>query len=190
MQFKIPLLLFIAVSLIACKSTPEYKDSSISPVAQKGFSLSLSDQEEWAVVKKTPYKIVMTKSGVAYDDRYKIQALVVKLPKFKNDQDFLEFVTKRMRKSHQQKGVRVVEAEAKFVKRDKSKCVQYSSKRQYPGKSKPVMLEVVSFTCRHPERNNAGVYLAYSKKYSKGNRDRYLGKNARGIFKQMELAAF
>lgn len=193
MQFKTLFLIFSAVSLIACSSTsksPQSQQEKYTEAEQKGFSLSFPDQEKWAVVKQTPYKVVMTKPGLAYDDRYTLQVLVVKLPKFNADEDFMTFVTKRMKKSQKQSGMQVVEQNAQFVEKENKQCVQYNIKKEYSGKSKPIMLETVSFTCRHPEKGNAGVYLAYSKKYSTGNNDESININASDIFSRMELAAF
>lgn len=191
MQFKTLFLVFSAVSLFACSSSPELKVQA-EPVAshsmQKGFSLSFPDQNEWTVINDNTYKIIMTKSGQAEKDRYMIQALVVKLPKFDNDEAFMNFITSKMEKSQSQSGTKVSEENVQFVEGKINKCVQYSSKEQRSKKSE--MLEVVSFTCRHPDRENAGVYLAYSKKYSQGNGDKNLGAKAAGLFNQMELVAF
>jgi hypothetical protein len=190
MHFKAFLLLFSAASLFACSSTPESQQLSFKPVEQKGFSLSLPDQEKWAVVKKTPYIVEMASLGKAYDDRYTIQVLVIKLPKFKRDKDFMKFVTKRMKKSQKKSGVKIIDQHAQFIDRENKKCVQYNSKKQFSGKTKPVLLETASFTCRHPDRENAGIYLAYSKKYSQGNDDKFFNDNASDIFNHMKIAMF
>ena len=195
MHLKTLLILFSAVSLIACSSTPKpmaqaAPNSSAMGSIQKGFSLSFPTQNEWAVVKNDPYKMVMTKQGLAKDERYTIQALVVKLPKFKSDEDFMKFITNRMEQSQKQSGVKVIEQHAEFVEGQDNKCVQYNSKEEYPGKSKSMVLEVVNFTCRHTDKENAGVYLAYSKKYPEGSDDKNFSLNAQGIFSYMELAAF
>ena len=155
---------------------------------QKGFSLSFPDQNEWTVVKDNPYKIVMTKPGQGKNDRYMIQALVVKLPKFNSDEDFMDFITNRMKKSQKQSGTNVTEENVQFVEGQNNKCVQYKSKEQRSSKAE--MLEVISFTCRHPDREKAGVYLAYSKKYSQGNDDKNFAVKAAGLFSHMELVAF
>lgn len=193
MQFKTLFLIFSVVSLVACSSTSELQQSEqakLSPAKQKGFSLSFPDQDKWAVVKKSKYKVAMTKPGLAYDDRYVLQVLVVELPRFNGDEDFMAFVTTRMKESQEQSGAKVVEQHAQFVEKENKKCVQYNIKKKHSGKLKPVMLETVSFTCRHPDRGNAGVYLAYSKKYSLGNNDESFNVNASDIFSHMELAAF
>ncbi len=156
----------------------------------KGFSLSLPDQEEWTIVKNTPYKVIMTKQGLAGDERYTIQALVVKLPNFKSDEDFMNFISKRMKKSQKKSKVKVLEQNVQLVDGQDSKCVQYNSKEQYQGKSKPIMLEIANFTCRHINKENAGVYLAYSKKYPQGNDDNNFGANAAELFSHMALIEF
>ena len=191
MQFKSLFLLFSAVSLFACSTSPKLKvqeEPVMSHGMQKGFSLSFPNQNEWTVIKDKPYKIVMTKSDLDKKDRYMIQALVVKLPNFDSDKDFMDYITNRMKKSQKQSGVKVSEEHVQFVEGKINKCVQYNSKEQ--GLNKSEMLEVVSFTCRHPERKYAGVYLAYSKKYSPGHGDKNFGMNAAGLFSHMELIAF
>lgn len=201
MQFKTLFLIFSTVSLIACSSTPQPKSqvqvtpeilqqSHSAKSAQKGFTLVFPNQDEWTVVKNNPFKIVMTKEGLVKGERYTIQALVVKLPNFSGDIDFMRFIKNRMKKSQKQSKVKVIKQQTQFVEGKSGKCVQYNSLEQHPGKSKPVMLEVASFTCRHTDRENAGVYLAYSKKYSQGHSDRDFNANAAGLFSHMELAAF
>lgn len=198
MQAKVFILLFSAVSLIACSSTQEKQQQSApliqaapEPILiQKGFLLSLPDQEEWRVIKNNTYKVIMTKQGRATNERYTIQALVVKLPDFKSDEDFMTYISNRMEKSQKKSQVEVLEKNVRLIDGQDSKCVQYNSKEQYPGKSKPVLLEIANFTCRHAGKENAGVYLAYSKKYSEGNEDKNFGKIAAGLFSHMALAEF
>lgn len=197
MQFKTLILLFSAISLFACSSTQKMQKQespiqvgSMSNFNQKGFSLSIPDQADWKMVKNDAYKVVMTKPGAVNGERYTIQALVVKLPKFNSDKDFVSFITNRMEKSQKKSQVKVIEKNAQLVEGKDTKCVQYNSKEEYSGKSKPVMLEIVNFTCRHTDKENAGVYLAYSKKYSAGNNDKNFAVAAADIFSHMKLAAF
>jgi len=191
MSFKnILLISCVAIFAIGCSTTPEpmasAEQSKLS--GQKGFSLSLPNENEWSVVNDSPHKIVMTKPGQSMNDRYMIQALVVKLPKFNSDKDFMNFIANKMKKSQKQSGAKVTKKHMQFVEGQDAKCVQYNSKEQHSNKI--TMLEVVSFTCRHPDRENAGVYLAYSKKYSKGNDDKNFNENAAGVFSYMALAEF
>jgi len=129
-----------------------------------------------------------TPEPMASAEQSMIQALVVKLPKFNSDKDFMNFIANKMKKSQKQSGAKVTKKHMQFVEGQDAKCVQYNSKEQHSNKI--TMLEVVSFTCRHPDRENAGVYLAYSKKYSKGNDDKNFNENAAGVFSYMALAEF
>jgi len=163
MSFKnILLISCVAIFAIGCSTTPEpmasAEQSKLS--GQKGFSLSLPNENEWSVVNDSPHKIVMTKPVIA----------------------------NKMKKSQKQSGAKVTKKHMQFVEGQDAKCVQYNSKEQHSNKI--TMLEVVSFTCRHPDRENAGVYLAYSKKYSKGNDDKNFNENAAGVFSYMALAEF
>jgi hypothetical protein len=191
MQFKTLFLFFSAVSLFACSSTPQLQSQAAPDmeIVQKGFSLLLPNQDEWKIVKKNEYKVVLSKQGLTNKERYTIQALVVKLPKFMNDQEFMKFVSKRMKKSQQQTDGKVIEQHAQLIDGLNEKCVRYNSKEQYSGKSKPVILETVNFTCRHSDRDYAGVYLAYSKKYFQGYDDKNFAEKAESLFNNMELTA-
>lgn len=198
MQFKTCVLIFSAVSLFACSSTPKpqaqvepiiYQQADDMEVVQKGFSLSFPNQDEWTVVKKEPYKVVMTKPDLTNNGRYTIQALVVKLPTFKDDQDFMKFISSRMKNSQKQSSVKVIEEHAKLVEGENEMCVQYNSKEQHPGKTKPVILEIINFTCRHTEKENVGVYLAYSNKYSQGKDDKNFAVNGVSLFSYMKSSS-
>lgn len=197
MQFKTLFLFFSAISLIACSSTqkiqkqaPADQMAPASNIIQKGFSLSIPDQADWTMVKNESYKIIMTKPGAENNERYTIQAVMVKLPNFNNDEEFMSFITNRMEKSQKKSKVKVIEKNTQFVEGRDTKCVQYNSKEEYAGKSKPIMLEMVNFTCRHTDKHNAGVYLAYSKKYSEGNNDKNFAVAAADIFSHMKLSSF
>lgn len=196
MQFKTLIILTAAATLIACSSTQEKQEPTLiqedsrPTLIQKGFSLLLPDQEEWTVVKNNHYKVIMTKLGSVNGERYTIQALVVKLPNFKSDEDFMRYISNRMEKSQKGSQVEVLEQNVQLVDGQDGKCVQYNSKEQYSGKSKPALLEIANYTCRHTSKENAGVYIAYSKKYTKGNADKNFRTTAAGLFGHMELAEF
>ncbi|MDH5370554.1 MAG: hypothetical protein OEW99_11055 [Gammaproteobacteria bacterium] len=193
MQIRALFLFFSMVSLFACSSAPQLQQQpQVSPdveIVQKGFSLLLPNKDEWKIVKKDEFKVVLSKKGITNQEQYTIQALVVKLPKFVNDQEFMKFVSKRMKKSQQQSDGKVIEQHAQLIDGLSEKCVKYNSKEQYSGKNKPVILETVNFTCRHSDKDYAGVYLAYSKKYFQGYDDKNFAEKAETLFNNLELTA-
>lgn len=189
MQFKnILLLLSTALFVIACSSTktPDADDSASArtDLMQKGFLLSLPEEESWSVVKKGDYKVSLSKQAANGVDRYTIQTLVVNLPTFEDDNQFLAFIENRMATS--QSSSKVTEQNASFFTGDNQVCVQYNSKEERESKNAEVLtLEVVSFTCRHPDNANAGVYIALSKSYAPGTSDEDLTAKAIEIFNRL-----
>jgi len=183
MKFKNILLLSAALLIISCSST-KAPESARNDLIQNGFLLSLPEEDKWTVVKKGDYKVLLSKQGANGRDRYTIQALVVSLPAFENDNQFLEFIENRTAKSR--KNTNVIEHNSKFFTADNGICVQHTSKEKRNSKNSTAsILEVVSFTCRHPENTNAGVYLALSKSYTSGTSDEILIERAIKLFKHL-----
>lgn len=186
MQFKnILLLLSAALFIFACSSTKapvEVTDSASVDLMQKGFLLSLSEADGWSVVKKSDYKVLLSKKGES--GSYTIQALVVSLPVFEDDTQFLEFIKKRMAESS--KKYKVLEHNASMYAGTNEVCVQYTRKEERKSKSaQRLMLEMASFTCRHPENAEAGIYMALSKSYIPGSSNENLAEKAVEIFNSL-----
>lgn len=189
MQLKnILLLLSTALFVIACSSTKTQEaDDSASDrtdLMQKGFLLSLPEEEKWSVAKKGDYMVMLSKQGENGADRYTIQTLVVTLPTFEDDNQFLEFIENRIATS--QKDANVTEHSASFFTGDNQICVQYNSKEKSKNTDGAAQtLEIVSFTCRHPDNANAGVYIALSKSYAPGTSEEDLAAKATEIFNRL-----
>ena len=186
MKFKnLLLLLSSALFVFACSSTkaPEEDVGSASvDLMQKGFLLSLSEADGWSVVKKTDYKVLLSKQNES--GGYTIQTLVVSLPLFEDDTQFLGFIENRMadtRKKH-----KVIEHNTAMYAGSNEICVQYTSKEERKSRSgEPLTLDVVSFTCRHPNNPEAGVYMALSKSYAPGSSDENMLETATELFNRL-----
>ncbi len=198
MLFKNILLLVCSVFIaIGCASTPEpitmtsAVESNIS--VQKGFSLSFAEQKEWTVTEESPYKIVLSKQSSNNNERYTIQALVVKLPSFKDDDDFLNFIEKSMNKNRDKSNLKVIEQQINFASGQGEKCVRYNSKEEplvKSKKTKSLILGMVNYTCRHPDKENTGIYIAFSKKSYAENADENLIAQAENIFRGLTFSDF
>lgn len=179
------LLLSSALFIFACSSTkaPESDAASASlDLMHKGFLLSLPENEGWSVVKKSDYKVLLSKQGET--GGYTIQTLVVSLPTFEDENQFLDFIKDRMAKNR--KKHKVMEHDISLYTGNNELCVQYSSKEKRKSKkAKAVMLDVVSFTCRHPDNVNAGVYIALSKSYLPGSSNENLTEKAIELFNRL-----
>jgi len=189
MQFKnIVLLLTSAIFIFACSSTkpPAVEDSAGArmDLMQKGFLLSLPEGEGWKVVKKSNYKVLLSKSGARGRDGYTIQVLVVSLPAFETNEEFLAFIEKRMEKS--QENSNVIEHDASLYSAGNEMCVQYKSKENRTAKSgTDLTLETVSITCHHPDNPDAGVYMALSKSYIPESSDEDMTAKATELFNNL-----
>ena len=186
MQFKnILLLLSSALFVFACSSTQapvEDTGSASVDLMQKGFLLSLPEEEGWQVVKKSEYKVLLSKKGET--GSYAIQALVVSLPMFEEVDQFLEFIKNRMAESS--KNQKVLESNTSMYAGNNEVCVQYTSKEKRKSKTgQALTLEIASFTCRHPDNPNAGVYLALSKNYIPGSSDENMAEKATELFNRL-----
>ena len=186
MQFKnILLLLSTALFVFACSSTkpPEEDVASASvDLMQKGFLLSLPESEGWSVVKKTDYKVLLSKQNES--GGYTIQSLVVSLPVFEEDAQFVDFIKNRMAESSKKQ--KVIEQDTSMFAGGNEVCVQHTSKQERKSKSgSPLTLDVASFTCRHPNNPEAGVYMAISKSYEPGSSDENLLETATVLFNSL-----
>ena len=189
MQFKnILLLISSAVLAIACSSTkaPEVENpnSARMDLMHKGFLLSLPEVEGWSVVKKSNYKVILSKRGSGGSDGYTIQVLVVSLPTFESDDEFLAFIENRMKNSS--KNANVLEQKSNLYTAGNEMCVQHLSKEARNSKSgTELTLETVSITCHHPDNPDAGVYMALSKNYAPGSSDEDMAAKAAEIFNNL-----
>ena len=189
MQFKnIILLLASALFIFACSSTkpPVVEDTASvrMDMMHKGFLLSLPEGEGWKVVKKSNYKVLLSKRGPRGRSGYTIQVLVVSLPAFETDDEFLAFIEKRMDKSLENSDV--IEKHASLYAAGNKMCVQYNSKENRTAKSgTDLTLETVSITCHHPDNPDAGVYMALSKSYVPDSSDEDMTAKAIEIFNNL-----
>lgn len=188
MQFKnILLLISSAVLAIACSSTkaPEAEDPNAArmDLMHKGFLLSLPEIEGWSVVKKSNYKVILSKRGSGGSDGYTIQVLVVSLPLFENDDEFLAFIEKRMKNS--KKDANILEHKTSLYSAGNEMCVQNLSKEARNSTGTKLTLETVSITCHHPDNPDAGVYLALSKSYAPGSSDEDIAAKAAEVFNNL-----
>lgn len=187
MQFKnILLLISSALLIFACSSTkaPEAEDTAAASLdlMQKGFLLSLPENEGWSVIKKSDYKVLLSKRTA--EGGYTLQTLVVSLPTFEDENQFLDFIKSRMAKSR--KKHKVLSHDINLYTGNNELCVQYNSKEKRKTKKvKALTLEIVSFTCRHPDNVNAGVYIALSKSYIPGSSTEDLTAKASELFDRL-----
>lgn len=186
MRFKNSLLILsTALFLIACSSSRKMETeptaAESNDLLQKGFLLSVPTADNWTVVKKSDYKVFLAKQGAKQNEQYTLQAVVVSLPTFTSDEEFLDFIKRRMI----QASPTGAPQNTTLFSGHSEPCVQNASKEESLVKGRTVILEVVNFTCRHPDNKTAGVYLAYSKKYFEDENEENITANARELFSRL-----
>jgi hypothetical protein len=184
----------LAMLMISCASTPPESVSveevyvpSFKTLSHKGFNLVVPDDTAWKVANENEYKVELAKRGTTANDVYTIQALLVKLPSFETDDEFMNFIQSSMESSDRNSQVQVVEQGASFIPYNENQCVQVSRKTEKLSAASAQILEIVNFTCRHPFKDNAGVYLAYAKRYQDSEQPEDLVPQALNLFYNLEF---
>jgi hypothetical protein len=192
---KILLLSALAFLTISCASTSTDSTDqvyvpSFKNLSHKGFSLVVPDEAGWNVANETTYKVELTKSGDVAGEVYSIQALLVRLPVFDSDDDFKAYVQKSMDAIDKKTQSQVIEEGSSFIPYNDNQCVQFNRKTEKTAGDAPTILEMVNFTCRHPIRDDAGVYLAYARRFQQGDEGVDLIPQALNLFYNLEFTEF
>ena len=184
----------LALLTISCASTPPETESveqvyvpTFKTLSHKGFNLVVPDDADWKVANENEYKVELAKRGTAGNEVYTIQALLVKLPSFETDDEFMGFIQSSMESSGQVSAATVINQGASFIPYNDNQCVQFSRKTEQQSGVSPTVLEMVNFTCRHPYKPDAGVYLAYAKRYQTNGEQEDLLPQALNLFYNLEF---
>lgn len=181
----------LLLSLVACSSAPPAPETR--ELVYKGFALTLPADSQWHETHNSPYQVTLVKPGAKKYERYTIQALVVKLPTFASDEDFMNFIKKSMTANDRDARRKAFEQSVSLVTSKTDQCVQYRSKSEDRSVSivvknaEPMILEMVNFTCRHPTKKGAGVYLAFARRYFSDSVQEDLNSQAMNIFHSLDF---
>ena len=189
---KILSLSILALLTVSCASTtePESVEEVYVPtfktLAHKGFTLVVPDDTGWNVANESEYKVELAKRDEASSDVYTIQALLVRLPSFESDDDFKAYVENSMDAIDQKTESSVIEQGSNFIPYNENQCIQINRKTE-KATEEGVVLDMVNFTCRHPLREDAGVYLAYAKRTQQDAEAEDLIPQALNLFYNLEF---
>ena len=81
----------------------------------------------------------------------------------------------------------LIEQGSSFIPYNENQCVQFNRKTEKTAGEGPMFLEMVNFTCRHPMRQDAGVYLAYAKRFQQEGEVEDLTPQALNLFYNLEF---
>lgn len=191
---KILSLSALALLTVSCASTSTDSGSvedvympSFKNLSHKGFNLVVPDETGWSVANETAYKVELSRRGEASGEIYTIQALLVRLPSFNSDDEFKAYVEKSMDAIDKKTKSQLVEQGSSFIPYDDNQCVQLNRTTEKTSGAEPMVLNMVNFTCRHPLRADAGVYLAYARRSQEGGDVEDLTPQALNLFYNLEF---
>lgn len=191
---KILSLSALALLTVSCASTSTDSGSvedvympNFKNLSHKGFNLVVPDEAGWSVANETAYKVELSRRGEASGEIYTIQALLVRLPSFNSDDEFKAYVEKSMDAIDKKTKSQLVEQGSSFIPYDDNQCVQLNRTTEKTSGAEPMVLNMVNFTCRHPLREDAGVYLAYARRSQEGGDVEDLTPQALNLFYNLEF---
>lgn len=185
--FKQLAILLVLVNPAYAQMATELQDIQVPPgrLFQKGYSLTPLNEKGWKIAQRNPYQLTLDKSGSDRVEALMIQALIIRLPPFRSNEEFIQQVKEvqvnninLMRVSllkydlrpHLKKGRNCVRS---HVAAEERGAFEKSGNSVRSGKR--VMTELVSLICAHPKNQQIGVNVTYAHRY-------YAGQKADPVF--------
>ncbi len=190
-------LLFVSVLLLHGCATdgPRRPEQSYpaQPLVLEGFTFLSPNEVGWLRIQKTLYGAALAKRGQVVDESYAIQAVLLRLPRFDSDAAFLAYSIHAVDNDTNPGRFKILYNDDRLVAGQHGNCVRYVLKARdsdpltVSGRQDPMLLEVVSFICRHPENPEIGISLSYSKRYYQSEAVEDLMPTATGLFDSLRF---
>ncbi len=198
-SIKIFVVLALSLLLVACKSQPRHPEltETGTRLVFEGFSFMPPNEKGWIVIKKGDDWVALAKRGAAMDETYAIQAsLLMKLPEFKSDQEFLRFSRQAFNNNSDSGRFQILQSSDRLVNGKRGKCVKFytqSKDRDPLTRSKRkghMILEIMGFSCLHPDDKSKGVLISHSKRYFPGQKTERITERSWELFRSLEFEKF
>lgn len=157
------------------------------------FKMKPPQELGWVIASRSPTQTVFAKEGNNLDESYAIKVDVFELPNVNSFDEFKSYIMDGQEKDTDLNRFKIVKNEmSKFEERE-DYCISYhfvaeDKKAVKRSKNKDMMLlEMIGYTCRHPENKNTGVNFDYSNRYYSGNRDEALNNKAHESFELLQF---
>jgi hypothetical protein len=196
MLWRSVILTILSTILISCVSTstrfeelPFFSEN----IELDGFSFSKFSDHGWFLLKKNRRETSLAKLGNNEDVSYVIVAMSLQPPQFLNDQAFVVWVVEGIRKDMDKSRFVEREFDASIVNTKYGACVNVKSTHEdYSAKKRtsnpePMLVDIISITCKSPYEQSKGATLIYSNRYYFGNQDSELSTNAQALFSTLEF---
>ena len=163
------------------------------PLVLEGFSFLPPSETGWQQIQRSLYGAALAKQGLVADESYAVQAMLLRLPRFDSDAAFLAYSIHAIDNDTDPGRFKILYNDDRLVAGPQGNCVRYVLKARdsdpltVTGRHDPMLLEVVSFICRHPENPEIGISLSYSKRYYQSGTVEDLMPAATGLFDSLRF---
>ena len=189
-------LIFVSVLLlVACATDSRHPEAPSPSLALEGFSFSPPKAADWRQIQRTPHWVALARQGTVPDESYAVQAMLLRLPRFDNDEAFLAYSINAIDNDTDLGRFKMLYNDDRLVAGRHGSCVRYVLKARdsdpltASDRHTPMVLEIVSFICRHPDNPEFGVNLSYSKRYYPGGTVEDLMPDATGMFDSLRFTS-
>ena len=146
-------------------------------IFQKGYSLVPLNEKGWVITRRDPYGLILGKNPDNPDETFVILANHTKLPAFKSNEDLVGLVKQEYAKNIDPSRLKIVIHEVTAYIEKGPNCARTHvvaedhAALKRSGKRGLMILEELWLTCAHPKDNNIGVFVTYSHRYDRDQRD-------------------
>lgn len=157
------------------------------------FTFEPPQKDNWTIAYRNNDQIHMVKNGNSLDETYAISITPLQLPSLNTKNEFIKYIKKEMNIYSDQTRFNTIKSDIKEYNERSDYCVNYHSiaeDKKAVKKSnvkKSMILNIVSYICRHPNNKNIGISYGYSQRYYQGNQDKELAQKAIETFKQLKF---
>lgn len=194
-KFLIAAVLFPVVFISACATTrPVMQEVSLPPqrIFLNGYSLVPLDEKGWLIGLRDRDAVVLGKQGNDPDENMIIRAFAEVLPPLKSEEEFIGFAKSILIMEGATRH-KVLSQQTRPVKVKSQSCVRSDTVMEdhnavkRSAKTDPMILEVYSLVCKHPN-GSTGIVVAYSHRFYAGQKDLEAGGKAQNIFDSLEFS--
>lgn len=116
-------------------------------------------------------KLALGKRGDNPDETFAIQAMMLRLPVFKTNEEFVRLTKEGQAEDTDPQRFKTIKHEVTAYPKKDTDCVKSymvaedHAPAKRSGKSGHMILEALTLICAHPENKNVGVSVTYSQRY-------------------------
>jgi hypothetical protein len=164
-----------------------------APLALHGFSVLPPNEEGWHLLGHTENQLDLARNGKDIDESYAIQAWLLKLPEFKSNEEFLQYVKNGVLADGGPRFT-VLASSFKPYSLGSGTCIRFHMSSEDHGaqrrtrRSDTMILDVEGMACQHPKEKTDASHLVYSYRHYKGDEDPTLATKADEFFKSIEYS--